>query len=97
MVCGAWGFRYVELLHSFANNASSDFPGLLNYTSWKGTHLGDWVPAVGRSACSTLLNSHHLILDLDATATLLHSTELAASDGDAGSSGSRSGGPSGRR
>ena len=62
---------YVSLLHSHANNAStSEFPGLLNYTHWAG-HLGDWCPAVGKASVSTLLNSHHLILDTDAAVQLL--------------------------
>ena len=62
---------YVSLLHSHADNASaSTFPGLLNYTNWPG-HLGDWCPAVGDASVSTLLNSHHLILDTDAAVALL--------------------------
>ena len=69
---------YVGLLHSFANSPTSDFPGLLNATSsgsvgWAG-RLGDWCPAVqapGQRQVSTLLNSHHLILDTDAAVSLL--------------------------
>ena len=62
---------YVSVLHDHANNAStSGFPGLLNYTNWSG-HLGDWCPAVGHSSVSTLLNSHHVILDYDAVVDLL--------------------------
>ena len=61
---------YVELLHSHANAPTSNFPGLLNWTNWSG-HLGDWVPVLGKSAVSTLLNSHHLILDIDAALALL--------------------------
>ena len=72
--------KYVQLLHSFANNASSGYPGLLNATSvdgvgWAGSGLGDWVPAAGGGIqVSALLNSHHLILDTDATADVLELT-----------------------
>ena len=59
---------YVELLQSYANSVR--LPGLLNASAWPGTHLGDWVPAVGTSAVSTLLNSHHLILDADSVVVL---------------------------
>ena len=66
---------YVRLLHLHSDNAStSDFPGLLNYTNWPG-HLGDWCPVVGKASVSTLLNSHHVILDTDAVVELL---EMAA-------------------
>ena len=70
---GVGAANYVALLHTFANNASfnSAFPGLLNTTAWNG-HLGDWCPAVGSSGTSTLLNSHHLILDIDAAVALLN-------------------------
>lgn len=66
---------YVALLHSKSNDGpASAFPGLLNTTNWPA-HLGDWVPATGSSAVSTLLNSHHLILDADAAAALLRWTQ----------------------
>lgn len=63
---------YVALLHMFANNASTGTEGLLNSSAWDG-NLGDWCPAIGPPGgkCSTLLNSHHLILDIDAAVTLL--------------------------
>eukprot|EP01044_Picomonas_judraskeda_P017230 COSAG03_NODE_3203_length_2145_cov_1.127504_2_plen_276_part_00 len=68
----------VSLLHDHANNEStSGFPGLLNYTNWSG-HLGDWCPAVGHASVSTLLNSHHVILDYDAVVDLL--STLASQD-----------------
>ena len=72
--------NYAALLHSYANNESSAFPGLLNATSvdhvgWPGTRLGDWVPAAaGGVRVSTLLNSHHMILDYDAAASMLRWT-----------------------
>mgnify|MGYP001315923347 CR=1 FL=1 len=66
---------YVRLLQSFANNGSSPYPMLLNYTGWPGSTLGDWVPAYSKNgsprSVSSLLNSHHLILDADAAATVL--------------------------
>jgi hypothetical protein len=68
---------YVDLLHTYSDNAStSDLPGLLNYSNWSG-HLGDWCPVVGKSSVSTLLNSHHVILDTDAVIELL---EMARDD-----------------
>jgi hypothetical protein len=77
--------NYAALLHSYANNASSKYPGLLNATvnggneGWPGSHLGDWVPAApGGGTVSTLLNSHHMILDFDAAASMLRWTESAA-------------------
>ena len=37
---------------------------------------GDWCPAVGHSSVSTLLNSHHAILDFDAVVDLLNLADL---------------------
>ena len=63
---------YVQMLHAHANAETSAFPGLLNYTGWPGTRLGDWCPVKGSPmSVSSLLNSHHLILDIDAVAILL--------------------------
>jgi hypothetical protein len=61
---------YVSLLYAHSDNASTPTAGLLNYSNWRG-HLGDWCPAVGQASVSTLLNSHHVILDLDAAVELL--------------------------
>ena len=72
---------YVSLLHQHSNNAwTSDFPGLLNYTNWSG-HLGDWCPAVGQASVSTLLNSHHVILDTDAALALRQQTGQLSGSG----------------
>jgi hypothetical protein len=78
---------YVELLHRYTNNASSEYPHLLNYsqdasTGWPGTGLGDWVPAKGGGAMSvsSLLNSHHLILDTDAAVSLLRLSNRSANN-----------------
>eukprot|EP01043_Picozoa_sp_COSAG02_P038649 COSAG02_NODE_2996_length_7581_cov_35.324111_5_plen_340_part_00 len=37
-----------------------------------GVVQGDWCPAVGQASVSTLLNSHHVILDFDAVVDLLN-------------------------
>lgn len=75
---------YVELLHSYANNASdperSRLPGLLNYSSWPATVHGDWCPANGSAAVSTLLNTHHMILDIDAAISLIRLSGNTAHD-----------------
>lgn len=64
---------YVELLYRYSNPNTSTYPLLLNATSWPATSLGDWCPPEGGMSVSTLLNSHHLILDTDAAVALLKS------------------------
>jgi hypothetical protein len=71
---------YVALLEKYANAATSAEPQLLNATRWPGTRHGDWWPANSSTpeSVSTLLNSHHLILDIESTVSLMQQANINA-------------------
>ena len=82
---------YVALLQKYANNASYEFPELMNVSSrgdrvnvdkkgWPASSYGDWCPVNSRSggctSVSALLNSVYFILDVDAALALLRAAKV---------------------
>lgn len=91
--------RYVRLLQSYSNNASYDYPELLNVTSvvdsynvgrqgWPASAYGDWCPAnspgQGCTSVSALLNSVYFILDCEAALSILRSAQGMSPDSTSG-------------
>ena len=89
---------YVALLQSYTNNASYEFPQLMNVSSlgdrynvgkkgWPASVYGDWCPVNSRkrggcTSVSALLNSVYFILDADGALALLRAANTVGGNSD---------------